>query len=103
MKEDDCISEIGVNQNMEVHILNVATTLAKKKTKEVQGPQFSELSDSHPVQMELNRLSSMEDVTTNLNEFYMHRAGIIMHAVQRFRQRRRIHPSSPAAETETMA
>lgn len=101
--KDDCISGIGVNKNMEVHILNVASTLAKRKTKELQGPQFGELSDSHPVQIELNRLSSMEDVTTNLNEFYIHRAGIIMQAVQRFRQRRRVHPSSPEAETETMA
>jgi len=96
--KDDCLSGIGVNKNMEVHILNVASLLAKRIAKEKQGPQFGELNDSHPVQIQLRRLSLMEDVTTTLNEFYMHRAAIIMQAVHRFRQRR-VHPSSPGAET----
>lgn len=123
--KDDCLSGIGVNKDMEVHILNVASHLAKRIAKEVsliqlmhpcrsvhyltpnimmcsslqkQGSKFGELNDNHPVQMQLRRLSVMEDVTTTLNEFYMHRAAIIMQAVQRFRQRR-VHPSSPGAET----
>ena len=38
--KDDCISGIGVNKNMEVHILNVASLLAKRIAKEVSHTQL---------------------------------------------------------------
>ena len=90
---DDCLSGIGVNENKQVHILNVASLLAKRVAKEKQSQDFNELSDSHPVQIELNRLSSMEDVTSTLSEFYFSKGETILRAVRRFR--RQVHPSSP--------
>jgi len=47
------LSDIPVSDNGKVHILHVATHLAKYLAKKIHGEKFSELSQDHPTEMRL--------------------------------------------------
>jgi hypothetical protein len=47
--KDDCLSDIGVTENMQVHILNVASLLAKRIAKEVSFLQRMRLNASRTI------------------------------------------------------
>ena len=84
--------EISVNDKKQVNIVNVATLLAKRLTKQRQGDQFGELSDDHPIQRRI--LKQKEGMKMTLGDVYTHSSLTIIMAVRRFRRRQAgaIHP-----------
>ncbi len=92
LSNDQCLMEISVNDKKQVNIVNVATLLAKRLTKQRQGDQFGELSDDHPIQRRI--LKQKEGMKMTLGDVYTHSSLTIIMAVRRFRRRQAgaIHP-----------
>lgn len=84
--KDECVLSIPVNNAGQVNIVSVASLLAKRATKEVQGDDFGELSDDHPLKSKLAKTMLAEGATT-LGDVYLRNAGVILRAVRRFRQK----------------
>lgn len=95
--KDNCLRELPVNQDGEVNIVHVATSLAKRLTKKKQGDDFHELADDHPVQLRMASTMSEDDKT--LNEILMERSRKKLRILRAFVSSQKVRPA-PIPEKE---
>ena len=85
---DDDLREICVTEARKVHIVDVASLLAKRLLRRRLRHEFQDIDGDHPVRAMLERKTSSSDKTTTLGKLYADEAAVILRAVHRFRRSR---------------
>ncbi|EJK73608.1 hypothetical protein THAOC_04757, partial [Thalassiosira oceanica] len=85
---DDDLAEISVTAAKKVHIVDVASLLAKRLVRRRLRHEFQDIDGDHPVREILKRKTSFSDKTTTLGKLYADEAAVILRAVHRFRRSR---------------
>ena len=85
---DGDLREISVTAAKKVHIVDVASLLAKRLVRRRLRHEFEDIDGDHPVRAMLKRKTTFSDKTTTLGKLYADEAAVILRAVHRFRRSR---------------